>query len=166
MTTQRKPTHADPSPGDAGDEPELSAPQILATLARPTDWRTIPAQLAPALWAELRAWVTWLAARYGLDHHHIPPCWYLHPALVDLLTALRDQHRAAHHHLAQPAAPAAWQATLWQFEPRLRDWVARAGCTRDQHRDDLPITWPDDTTRWQAHVAHDQAARTQQRHLG
>jgi hypothetical protein len=163
VTQHRDPDPPDPDPFDPGPRSigaDLDAGDLLATLAAPTDWSTLPAEDAPTAWAELRHWVHWLVARYSLDHHLVPPCWYLHPALVDLLTALRDHHRGSYSPLAMPNGPADWHATLNALEPRLREWVARTGCTRDQHRDDLPISWPEDTQRWQQHVAADQHART------
>ena len=148
---------------EAGDDADdsvdsvdsVDSDSIVAGLARPTDWRAMPAAKRKTAWRELRAWVEWFVCRYGLDVRVVPPCWYLHPALVDLLTALHDQHRSAHHHLSRGGSPASWQLTFLQLEPRLRDWTARTGCTRDTHRDEPAITWPDDAARWQQHTDDD-----------
>jgi hypothetical protein len=41
-------------------------------------------------WAGLRAWVAWLHGRYELSvEERLPPCWTLHPGLVEELHALR-----------------------------------------------------------------------------
>lgn len=138
------------------DDPFDDAVDQLGT---PLDWRTIPAQEAEAAWQELREWVIWFTDRYRLDHRVVPPCWYLHGALVDVLSALRDRHRTDFDPLAPLSAPAEWHTAFQALEPRLRDWAARTGCTRDAHRDDMPITWPEDTERWNAHLAADRSER-------
>jgi hypothetical protein len=124
------------------------------------DWRKVPAEDAPQRWAELREWVQWLKDRYSLDHRVVPPCWYLHDGSVDLLTALRDRHRADHDTYAAAAGPADWQLAFRMLEQRLRDWASRTGCTRDEHRPDVGIDWPEDDERWTQHIAADIQART------
>lgn len=133
--------------------------ELIGELRSPTDWRTIgPADAAQA-WDQLREWVTWFKDRYALDHRVVPPCWYLHPALVDLLTALRDHHHHAHSDTALATDALAWQRAFAETEPRLRDWASRTSCPSDQHRDDLTAAWPADTERWDAHVNRDRTER-------
>lgn len=134
------------------DEP-LEA--VLPDLATPIDWRAVPAGEAEYRWRELRDWVEWLKERYALDHRVVPPCWYLHGALVDLLSALRDHHREHFDRYASPSGAAEWQVVFRNLEPRLREWAARTGCSREDHRPDLVIGWPDDQGRWRTHVASD-----------
>jgi hypothetical protein len=132
---------------------------LLGTVGSPTDWRSVAASTAPEGWAELRDWVEWFKDRYALDHRVVPPCWYVHGALVDLLTALRDHHEYAFGELQPATAAAEWQRVFRDLEPRLRDWASRTGCTRDQHRPDLTVDWPDDAARWKAHVVEDEQRR-------
>jgi hypothetical protein len=134
---------------------------IVAQLAGPLDWRQVSAAESRAHWQALREWVQWLVQRYSLDARVVPPCWYLHPQLVDLLTALRDQHRGAFHHLAPLGSAASWHQNRWQFETRLRDCVSQTGCSRDTHRDDPAIDWPQDTQRWNQHLDRDAAERAE-----
>lgn len=137
-----------------------TADDLLEIITAPTDWRNVPAVNAPDEWDELRTWVIWVKDRYLLDHRVIPPCWYLHEPLVDLLTALRDHHRYVFTALQPATAATEWHRVFRDLEPRLRDWVARTGCTRDEHRPEMKVAWPDDATRWQAHVAEDEQRRT------
>jgi hypothetical protein len=125
----------------------------------PVNWRTVNAVRAKREWVGLRDWVGWLCARYALDHHTIPPCWYLHGALVETLTALRDHHRWSYDREAPATAPAEWQRIFRDLEARLRDIASRTGCTRDQHRADVLGVWPEDTARWLEHVDADVADR-------
>jgi hypothetical protein len=132
---------------------------LLVSAGSPRDWRHIPSADGANEWAELRDWVKWLKDRYALDHRVVPPCWYLHGALVDLLTALRDHHEYAFGELQPATAASEWHRAFRELEPRLRDWASRTGCTRDQHRPDVTVEWPDDTGRWSAHVADDERQR-------
>lgn len=133
--------------------------EVVRDLASPLDWRTVPAEEAEQRWRELGEWVAWFADRYALDHRVIPPCWYLHGALVDLLSALRDRHRMDFERFAAPSGPAEWHTIFRNLEPRLREWAARTGCTRDAHRADMPIAWREDTARWKDHLAADRTER-------
>jgi hypothetical protein len=119
----------------------------------PIDWsRTDPA-VPSEEWDELRNWVQWLVNRYALDCRVVPPCWYLHPSVVDVLSALRDHHRSSFDLLGLTTGPADWHLAFRHLESRLREWASRTGCARDAHRPDVPPEWPDDTSCWATHLA-------------
>jgi hypothetical protein len=132
---------------------------VVRDLANPLDWRTVPAYETEQRWNELRDWVGWFKDRYALDHRVVPPCWYLHGALVDLVSALCDHHRVNFDRLASPSGATEWHIAFRNVEPRLREWAARTGCTRELHRPDVDIDWPDDAERWSNHVAADKHER-------
>src|SRR3954470_18511762 len=136
-----------------------STDDLLGTAGSPTNWRHMRSSEAANEWAELRIWVEWFKDRYALNHRVVPPCWYLHGALVDLLTALRDHHEYAFGELQPAIAASEWHRAFRELEPRLRDWASRTGCTRDQHRPDVTVEWPDDSALWKAHVADDEQQR-------
>ena len=136
-----------------------STDELIGALRAPTDWRTVPASIGAEEWADLREWVEWFRDRYRLDYRVVPPCWYLHGALVDLLTALRDHHEYAFSGLQAGPAATEWHRMLLDLEPRLRDWVSRNGCTRDEHREDVTVVWPDDVARWTVYVSEDAQRR-------
>lgn len=136
-----------------------SPDELLATVAAPTDWRKLRASTSRDEWAALREWVTRFKDRYVLDHRVVPPCWYLHGALVDVLSALRDHHEYAFGELQPATAASEWHRVFSELEQRLRDWASRTGCTRDQHRPDVTVDWPDDRSRWGEHLAEDEKRR-------
>jgi hypothetical protein len=142
------------------DDPATdSLDALLKSLRGPLDWRAVTAADSDDAWTELRDWVSWLTDRYVLDHRVIPPCWYRHGAVVDVLTALRDHHRCAFDDLQPPTAAGEWHRVFRDLEPRLRDWAARTGCTTTMHRPDVAVTWPDDRDDWAQHLHTERAAR-------
>jgi hypothetical protein len=141
------------------DPESWSADALLGAIQSPTDWRKIPPAEARPHWQQLREWVEWFKDRYGLDHRVVPPCWYLHGALVDVLTALRDHHQYAFNDLQPATAASDWHRTFRDLEPRIRDWASRTGCNRDEHRSDLAMPGPDDTATWQKHLLDDEHHR-------
>jgi hypothetical protein len=98
-------------------------------------------------------------AEFCLDHRVVPPCWYRHPALVSVLSALRDHWLAAYDPLGALMGPSDWHRALMPLEVRLRDWAARTGCTAGVHRPDAPVKEGVDEDAWAAHVSADVTAR-------
>jgi hypothetical protein len=133
--------------------------ELLAGEFGPVNWRTLQAADARHCWQRLRGWVDWFRAEFGYDHRVVPPCWYRHPALVHVLSALQDCWRAAYHPSNDAAGAAEFHRTLMQLEARLQEWAARTGCTADAHRPDVAATYPEDTQQWRRHVERDLAAR-------
>jgi hypothetical protein len=127
----------------------------------PVNWRGLPANRAGEQWRLLRAWVTWFCTTFGYDHRVVPPCWYRHSALVELLSALRDHWLSAYDPLNSPTAASEWHRVLAQLEPRLREWAARTGCTNREHRPDLPQHIPEERWEWTRHVRDDTARRAE-----
>jgi hypothetical protein len=151
-----------PTP-DPDDETAFDAGAAAAAYAArpagPVNWRELGPADAEVAWRDLRAWVDWFRTRLGLDHRVVPPCWYHHPALVDLLSAVHDHWREAYQRTSPRSAGADWHRALIGLEQRLRDWAARTGCTPTLHRPDVVAEPADDTDAWQRHVAEDRAAR-------
>jgi hypothetical protein len=116
----------------------------------PLDWTALDAAEATATWTALAHWVRWLADRYEVDVREIPPCWPLHPPLVEELSALRTAHRAAFTPDGHPSGPLDWHHSLSGCRGRLRDYVARTGCRHDTHRTGSTPTWADSS----AHADH------------
>jgi hypothetical protein len=114
---------------------------LLDELDGPLDWTALDAAEAAAAWTALAHWVRWLANRYEVDVREIPPCWPLHPPLVEELSALRTAHRAAFTPDGHPSGPLDWHHSLASVRARLRDYVARTGCRLDTHRSGSTPTW-------------------------
>lgn len=118
----------------------------------PLFWPDIPADDAPAEWVDLRAWVHRLIARYDLDSHVVPGCWYRHNHLVEALAALRDCERGCFAATAPPAAAVDWQRAWRDIESRLRAWTAELRCDGCHHPGhDTARVMPDDD--WEAWLA-------------
>lgn len=120
--------------------------------------RTLNATDAERLWADLRDWVEWLVERYSLDHRTVPPCWFLHGALVDELTALWGAWQVAYWPMGSAADPANWMQVFANTRARLTDWTARRGCRPDDHRPDKSAPRPIGPS-WDAHLASDGSLR-------
>jgi hypothetical protein len=134
---------------------------LLGRAAGPVMWDVLSPEGAAEQWRMLRAWVSWFRTRFGFDHRVVPPCWYRHDALVELLSALRDHWRAAYDPLNSPTAASEWHRVLVQLEPRLREWAARTGCTPTEHRPDVLQAYSDDRVEWEQHLRDDIARRTE-----
>ncbi len=150
-------------PDDVADVDAL-VEQVLGGRPRPVVWRRLDAESAGTAWAELDAWVRWLASRYSLDHRDVPPCWFAHGHLVEELSALQTAHRACFDPSASPVAPVEWHQTLAAARTRLQLWAARTGCRQGEHRPDTPPAWAVDPAAiyaadLAAHVQADLAAR-------
>ena len=120
---------SDRAAGAAGADPEASGLVVLA------EWHELtPGELITA-WAELRAWVAWLTGRYELTvDSRLPPCWALHPGLVEELRALKAWREEIYcsGQPGQGQAARYWHADL-QAVTRAAATMWAAGC-RTGHR--------------------------------
>jgi len=121
----------------------------------PINWTKAQAVTRRAAWADLREWVPRTCHRYGLDHRTVPPCWYEHPALVDVLCALREMHRWCYDPSAPLNRPSEFHIRLRDLESRLIELTARTGCNRDTHRAEQPYALPIDGDRFHDRVEAD-----------
>ncbi|MBO0865591.1 MAG: hypothetical protein J2P16_11035 [Mycobacterium sp.] len=144
---------------DPGAAVDARLEAMLGTASGPVNWRVVGPADAADRWKALRQWVIWFRAEFGYDHRVVPPCWYRHPALVNLLSALRDHWQYAYDPTNTAVAASDWHRALMVIEQRLREWAARTGCTVGVHRPDVLADYPDDTDAWQQHVAADVTAR-------
>jgi hypothetical protein len=151
---------------DLAADPNAAIQEMLDTPA-PVTWRinpndptrTLDADTARATWDELRDFVDWLVDRYALDHKTVPPCWYLHGALVDELTALWGAWQTAYWPYASAADPAGWMQIFANTRMRLSEWSGRRGCRPDDHRPDRQSGSVDDSYTWNTHLTCDVDAR-------
>lgn len=90
-------------------------------------------------WHAVDLFVAWLVQRYRL-HRHVPPCWYLHGALVEELSALWVGWRGVMEVADRADAWLWWHDHLARLVGRCSDlWPT--GCTIDHHVDPAPIPW-------------------------
>lgn len=144
---------------DPGAQMDARLEELLATASGPVNWRAVASGEAELRWSALREWVEWFRLEFGFDHRVVPPCWYRHRALVNVLSALRDHWLSGYDPMNAASGASEWHRVLNQLEPRLRDWAARTGCTASAHRPDLVAEYPDDREAWDEHVTGDIAER-------
>jgi hypothetical protein len=154
------------------DDRQVSAPidghleAMLTAASGPLCWNSVKSADARQQWLALREWVEWFRLTFVFDHRVVPPCWYRHSALVEVLSALRDHWVCAYGPLNPALGASDWHRALIQFEPRLRDWAARTGCTAGVHRMDVVAEYPDDADAWERHITADVAARARREATG
>jgi hypothetical protein len=139
---------------------------MLTAACGPLSWSSVKSTEARQQWSALREWVEWLRLTFAFDHRVVPPCWYRHPALVEVLSALRDHWVCAYAPLNPALGASDWHRALIQLEQRLRDWAARTGCTTSVHRADVLAEYPDDADAWERHIIADVAARARRERFG
>ncbi|MGP5220412.1 hypothetical protein [Arthrobacter rhombi] len=119
---------------------------LLAVLANypaggPWLWDGLEPDAKRDLWIELDAFVVWLQNRI-LCHHAdrtrwITPCWYLHPDVVEQLTALMVAHKASYHPKAKTPSHMLvdwFQRCLWPTMDSLKDRLTLKPCqTQREH---------------------------------
>lgn len=124
----------------------------------PVAWDDLDAAQAADTWEHLEDWVTWLVRRFRLRPRDVPPCWYLHGAVVEELTALWGSHQDAYSDDEAASAASEWLHVLADTRYRLADWIARTGCIAVEHREDPDVAWRQDG-RFQSFVRADAAGR-------
>lgn len=82
-------------------------------------WRSIEPEQMPAIWQDLRAWVDWLIAEYGITKQAIPSCWYRHRPIVAELYAMRCAEEAVW------ASDGPQTTAAFQFHPYLYAMLQR-----------------------------------------
>ncbi len=132
------PTPGEPSPRE--DDPALG--RGFGQLRGPLHWPSLTARERDAALPVLREWVEHLIERFALDARVLLPCWEQHPALVEVLSALRDHERGCYADTAAPTAGIEFIRAVYDVRRILTDTVARTGCTVRDHRDDRPWITP------------------------
>ncbi len=116
--------------------------EVLGTVPRPINWRTLPPEDLEAELLELNAWVDWLRHEYGLPAQIIPPMWHRHPELLWELSALRQHWLFCYDPQAKGNQALAWHHDFALARERLRDWVTIAGTRLDRDRPTRITPWP------------------------
>jgi hypothetical protein len=129
----------------------------LPDLDGPLFWPGVAAEDASAEWSSLRRWVERLVARFDLDYHCVPRCWYRHNGIVEALAALRDHERVSYSDTAAPSAAVDWHRALRDIESRLREWTGSLAC--GALHEPIRARPGIDSDDWSAWLAADVAAR-------
>ncbi len=115
--------------------------RTFGQLRGPIHWPALTAPEAASRMSELRDWVRLLVTRFGLEPRTVPPCWARHPAMVEILSALRDHERASYADTAPPTAGMDWLRALRDAQLLLAETAARTQCTVQAHRDQAIPPW-------------------------
>ncbi|GAA1573173.1 hypothetical protein [Leucobacter aridicollis] len=122
--------------------PPPPPPQVRQPLPSPINWWKLDDEESAETLEVLGEWVPELVRRYGLRDSVVPPCWFLHEALVQELLALfqyRNQQQ-----VEPTAPPSAMLDFHYQFDlaiRRLTSWTTSTGCNSAEHHDTTPAVW-------------------------
>ena len=112
---------------------------------QPIHWVIDPTDPADHLarWKEFGTWAEWFLCHWEIDETVIPPCWALHGAMVEELTALWSAWQGAYTPTASPSAPAHWHETMGKAIGRLGALESAKRCSRnDLHKPGSPRSSP------------------------
>jgi len=152
-TTSTQPT-PDPQPTrrDPADQPERPG-TIPWELLGASDYRT-------AL-TDLGSWLAWLVPTYRIAPSVIPPCWFLHPGLIEELGHLWTGWRVTRHpDYGVGMAGLDWDGHREHVAGRLRELVASAGCNGTNHSVKPGPALNRDDKLWEAALKDEMACRT------
>ena len=102
----------------------------------------------------LAAWVEGWVARFDVPGSEVPPCWFLHTGLVEVLSAIADAERGAYAVVAAPSAAVEWHRQMREERTHLKELASRTGCTAVEHRATVRLGESvTDTDRFEQHLA-------------
>lgn len=146
---------------ERGEAPKEAPPRSgvppLPPPISPINWWKLDDEERQEVLELLSVWVPELVRRYALTETVVPPCWYLHEALIQELLALY-QYRNQNQFLpvAPPVAPKEFHYEFQLAIGRLRGWVATTQCNAAEHNSDRIQQWAAEGTStrslWQVEV--------------
>ncbi len=133
----------------------------------------VPPQPATVAWEALNAndyrttlealgqWLQWLVPTYRVPPSVIPPCWFLHPGLIEELGHLWTGWQVTRH----PESGVGMIGLDWdnhreRSTARLRELVGTAGCNGTSHSAKPDPKLNRDKPLWQEHLAREIEQRT------
>lgn len=117
-----------------------SEDELASGAPLPWNWSAMTRTEAKAMWARLDEFVRFLNGRYAwVETHTIPPCWFLHGAIVEELTTLWWSRWLAFNFRPDPSQAQSWHDySLPGFLSRLAFWLGDAGmlgrCRAGEHK--------------------------------
>jgi len=108
--------------------------ELTEELAAPTHWPSLDPAEVPERLRALAAWVEGWVARFDVPGSEVPPCWFLHTGLVEVLSAVADAERGAYAVVAAPSAAVEWHRQMREERAHLKELASRTGCTAVEHR--------------------------------
>jgi hypothetical protein len=129
----------------------------------PVDWWKLDAGERAETLQALAEFTAQLARMYGLRESILPPCWYLHPAIIqELLALLQYRNQQQYLPVSPPGAAIDFHIQLAACLSRVRSWVLQTQCNQREHNSSEYSLWAvagsDVALLWQeqfdAHIAH------------
>jgi hypothetical protein len=144
-----------PDNGDERPDADDAVPvEEFNAKSPPVHWPTLIVDETEGEWRSLRQWVEKLHARFP-HAARVPPCWWQHNDLVELLSALRDYERASYASDSPPTAAVDWHRALRDIEGRMELWIKRFSCGLSGREHPYPLS----DEGWAAFIAADTQAR-------
>lgn len=166
------------SSGQPGPDPQSTHRGPANQPERPgtIPWELLGARDYRAALTDLGSWLAWLVPTYRIPPSVIPPCWFLHPGLIEELGHLWTGWRVTQHpDTGVGMIGLEWDGHRERATGRLRELVATAGCNATTHSvkpgpglnrdDELWVASLESETTCRIARSADQAARTAAREL-
>ena len=113
----------------------------------PIHWPSLSPTQSAEEWIALRHYVDDLRARYpeDLDHRAMPAaCWFRHPAVMGVLSAIRDFERVAYNPSSPASGAVDWHRAYRDMVALLRTFTANLRCTNTEHVASRPVPVTDE----------------------
>ncbi|MET3808879.1 hypothetical protein ABIB25_005909 [Nakamurella sp. UYEF19] len=109
---------------------------------------------------DLGTWLEWLVPTYRIPPSVIPPCWFLHPGLIEELGHLWTGWRVTRHADSGVGMVGLdWDGHRERATSRLRELVATAGCNGTNHSPKPGPALNRDEELWETHLKTDAESR-------
>lgn len=119
----------DPATLDAGEPKETKADQVIP---KPLDWGKVEKR-GPELWEKFCTWAEWYLRRFEIQESVVPPCWGLHPVLVEELTGLWTAFMYSYSEMVTGTAPLVFLHQANESRARMAASMGIYDCTREHH---------------------------------
>lgn len=124
-------------------------------------WEALGASDYRTAVSDLGLWLAWLVPTYRIPPSVIPPCWFLHPGLIEELGHLWTGWRITRHpESGVGMVGLEWDGHRERATARLRELVATAGCNGTNHSPKQGPLLNRDDQLWEAHFQAEKNIRT------
>lgn len=137
---------------ERGERPENPLPPAISPRpapATPIDWMKIDVLEKQETLQVLLEWVPKFVVSYHLVEQIVPPCWYLHEAMIHEILAIFQYRQQQQFELSlgpPPSAPIDFQYQLSLWTGRMRSLRGDSGCTSSNHIEVEHSYWADPAT--------------------
>lgn len=120
-----------------GEVEEIPPPPLS-----PIDWWVLDRVERAETLRLLGEFVPELVSRFAFSDAVVPPCWYMHEALIqELLGLFQLRQQAQFLESATATTPNDFHVQLNMWVSRMRGWVTQSGCNTAQHYNSALPAW-------------------------